>query len=225
MTQTHTKCFYMLSMMLLHDHLFVILYLYYLSKQCIQVRNCKRIYLIRLLWFDSFGSVTVSLVTVSHTKHGSLNPFRSALMVFSRQRLISPAPSSLLLTLIFRRCEYVNLSNHRLTSLPSAIWTTNSKSPSLGDATFIHSIASTKSWVISLPHRIYPFRLKLKTCPLLYKNHSILIYTIGDASEQHMSILSQAAALSVAPMMFYLILAKARTQTNKKHQHKLECHL
>ena len=78
------------------------------NNNCIQVRNCKRICLIHLLCFDSFGSVTVSLVTVSHTKYGSLNPFRSALMVFSRQRLISAAPTSLLLTLLFweaRICE------------------------------------------------------------------------------------------------------------------------
>ena len=66
-----------------------------LHRACIQVTNCKRIYPIRLLCFDSFGSVTVSLVTVSHTRHSSRNPFRSALVVFSRPRLISPAPSGL----------------------------------------------------------------------------------------------------------------------------------
>ena len=73
---------------------------------CIQVRNCKRIYLIRLLCFDSFGSVTVS-----HTKHASLNPFRSALMVFSRPLLISPAPSGLLLH-IFTIWEFIQSPSH-----------------------------------------------------------------------------------------------------------------
>ena len=86
-------------------------------RECIQVRNCKRIYLICLLCFDSFGSVTVSLVTVSHTKHGFLNPFRSALTVFSCFCSLK-CPLGYGFTLLFcevRICEFIQSPSHLAT--------------------------------------------------------------------------------------------------------------
>ena len=91
----------------------------YGGTDCIQVRNCKRIYLIRLLCLDSFGSVSQSYQTQPNTAPSTaldLLFWFSAVNVCSLKR-----PLGYSFTLLFGRREYVNLSNHRLTLLPSTI--------------------------------------------------------------------------------------------------------